>query len=362
MASELQSAAPIAEVGDDLTASRAWSTRNPCHFVWHELPFDDDSIVEHRVDTYFARVYTQPLNRFPHPATLEQAVDLLIGGDGPGWENQYTDVEDDIIRWDCLDDKDEKKVNLEIVPVKWRKWPLWAQNGTFSIQDWPYYPWEHRPVVSFLSSFNNIPVVGGTAFLTLRLVKHTGDEVDVFATASLRVELPVNTSSPEGKGTRPACRFKWRGEQDDTVKAYLGNVYQQYGIPFDSTKQIVDLRPTVGKATLEVDPVDNLIRWTCRRDRESFLKLSPEDVPEWAEDRFSLETDTGYSEPIVAYEGDLDWSSGLDDAEFNLLLIDTLYRTRYTLDSDSILKTVDLTVSPRKCRLFSLAQRLCINY
>ena len=80
MASELQSDAPIAEAGHDPKAPRAWNTRNPCHFVWHELPFDDDSIVEHRVDTYFARVYTQPLNKFPHPGTLEQAVDLLIGG------------------------------------------------------------------------------------------------------------------------------------------------------------------------------------------------------------------------------------------------------------------------------------------
>ena len=275
-------------------------------------------------------------------------MDLLIGGGD--WKDQYTDVEDDIIRWDCLDEKDEEKVNLKIEPDDWKNWPPWAQNGAFSIQTWPYYPWEHRPVVSFLSSFDNIPVAGGTAVLTLKLVKQAGDEVAVVATASLRVELPVNTPSPEGKGTRPACRFKWRGEQDETVKAYLGNVYQRNGIPFDSTKQVVDLRPTVGKSTSgEVDPIDNLIRWTCRRGRESFLNLSPEDVPEWAEDRFSIETDTGYSEPVVSYEGDLDWNSGLDDAEFDLILIDTLYRTRHTLNSDSILKTVDLTVSPQ-CR------------
>lgn len=71
-----------------------------CHFVWHELPYDDTLVLMRPISEYYARVYmTYPENEFPDDPDW-QVVDLKVPP-SKGWEAQYLDIEDDVVRWDC---------------------------------------------------------------------------------------------------------------------------------------------------------------------------------------------------------------------------------------------------------------------
>ena len=271
----------------------------------------------HRVpDTgYVARVYSNPVRAYTFEwdgSPRQQVVDLRIPPD-TSWERQYWDLGGDFPYWWCIGHGGID--SIAVVLKDGVDNPEWAE-GRFATRRWTKYPYDgrHSFAVTFETPRDWASVMDETtAHLELRLVEVLADTVAVHATTDLRVE-PVD-GPPEGLGPRPWCQFHWLEEIEDSVVRheitnYRGTVWvdNPNPLPGDEDKQIVDMADTYardGVAGSPGKPVEDLIRWSCRYPRRPNVELGlrEDTLPEWAEDRFSLEIDTRYSEPVVAFEG-----------------------------------------------------------
>ncbi|MCE2398598.1 MAG: hypothetical protein J4F34_06050 [Gemmatimonadetes bacterium] len=310
----------------------------------------------HRVpDTgYVARVYSAPVPAYTFEwdgDARQQVVDLKIPPD-TSWEQQYWDLGGDFPYWWCIGHTGADSITVVLKDGVDN--PEWAE-GRFATRRWTKYPYEDRH--SFAVTFElprdwDSVMDETTAHLELRLVEVVADTVAVHATADLRVEPVVGP--PEGLGPRPWCQFHWLEELEDSVVRheiadYSGTVWDadRNLLPGDEEKQIVDMADTYADDGVEGSPgkpVEDLVRWSCRDPRRPNVELGLREdgiIPEWAKDKFSLEIDTRYSEPVVAFEGVPSGTTGAT-ADLALTLTDNV--------DDMVLKEVQLAVKAR-CRL-----------
>ena len=237
----------------------------------------------------------------------------MIPPDAP-WKEQYWDLEGDFPFWGCS--RSQVIDSIAVVLKDGVSNPEWAE-GRFSTRPWRKYPYNYRHTfaVTFETPTRDWDRVMDetTVHLELQAVELVADSFVVHARADLRVE-PLDRS-PEGLGHRPWCRFHWVEELKDSVVRHEINNYRGIvwartprPLPGDEEKQIVDMAQTYATDGVKGSPgkpVEDLIRWSCREPRRPNVKLGLKEIslPDWAEDRFSLEVDTRYSEPVVAFEG-----------------------------------------------------------
>ena len=263
-----------------------------------------------------------------------QVVDLKVPPDS-SWERQHTDMENDLIHFTCPITSPPPFVRLYFRPKSMPKW-VFDNEGyvRFEWRKWDSYPFEDSLVIAFRG-----PLVWGidreVDTIAKFLVELVGQVDDTGLTVLESVEIDVEpvVGDPVGLGPRPWCRFVWREElEDDSVAIheideYLGYVYEYNGIslPGKNGMQVVDMQ----------DPKDDVVNWSCRHRRPARLDLVARDpVPDWAQDRFSIEYGSDIapdpSKPlgerswVVAFQEPLDWDSALPSAFFWLRLADTV--------------------------------------
>lgn len=238
------------------------------------------------------------------------------------------------------------------------------------MREWPHYPFANEPVIAY----DRIGAEWGTTNWTerFRLSLVEGDRV--LARATLLV-TPIERGPSSQVGKRPACTFFRMERQGEIVvlhrlHEYFGAVYAINGIPLPGhdDKQIVDMWPDDARNPLRnADPLDNVIKWNCRRGRPGVLDLvqpdtmldwpNPRPLPLWAHNRFSIEVDTiregsgvdttygggtgpGEIRPaVMAFEGLFTHSDDLEIALLGFMLTDTI--------NSEVVRRTSVWVDPR---------------